>query len=118
MNYKESDITGFNTHIHYVDGIPIDCNPKSYKYILELEKENKRLKQWGKDKDTRNSRQRIANKKLLEENRLLKQALNEIRLYINNTITMIIEGKPMKLSEETSGKDILKIIDRYKGSEK
>ena len=44
MNYKEGDITGFNTHIHYVDGMPIDCNSKSYKYILELEKENKELK--------------------------------------------------------------------------
>ena len=45
----------------------------------------------------------------------LKQALIDIREYIKNTTTMIVVGKPMKLSEETSGKDILQIIDKYLG---
>lgn len=107
MNYKEGDITGFNTHIHYVNGIPMDCCPKAYKYILELEKENKRLKQWDKDKDTRNSRQRIANKKLLEENKLLKQSLNDIK-------EIIQRSKAMDFQKE---KGILRIIDNCKGSD-
>lgn len=108
MNINEKDITGFNTHIHYVNGIPMDCCPKSYKYILELEKENKLLKQWDKDKDTRNSRQRIANKKLLEENKLLKQALNEIK-------EIIQRSKAMDFQKE---KGILQIIDKVLGSDK
>ncbi len=52
-----------------------------------------------------------------QENTNLKQALNEIREYINNTTTMIVVGKPLKLSEETSGKDILQIIDKVLGDD-
>lgn len=48
----------------------------------------------------------------------LEKALIDIREYINNTTTMIVVGKPMKLSEETSGKDILQIIDKVLGDEK
>lgn len=55
---------------------------------------------------------------LRKENRKLKQTLNEIKDYIKNTTTMIIVGKPMKLSEETSGKDILQIIEKVLGSDK
>lgn len=45
MNYKEGDITKFNTIIHIVDNMPMDCYAKSYKYILKIEKENTNLKQ-------------------------------------------------------------------------
>lgn len=41
----------------------------------ELLEENKRLKQWDKNKDIRNSRQRIANKKLIKEIAELKKKL-------------------------------------------
>ena len=44
-----------------------------------------------------------------------KQALNEIREYINNTTTMVVVGKPLKLKDETSGQDILQIIDKVLG---
>lgn len=46
--------------------------------IQRLKKENKRLKQWDTNKDTRNERQRIANKKLLEENKRLNKILEEV----------------------------------------
>ena len=39
----------------------------------DLEEENQRLKQWDKNKDLRNSRQRVANAKLIKENKELKQ---------------------------------------------
>ncbi len=41
--------------------------------IINLQEENKKLKQWDCNKDTRNSRQRVANKKLLEENKRFKE---------------------------------------------
>ncbi len=40
------------------------------------------------------------------------EKINEIKEYINNTTTMIVSGKAMKLSEEIFGRDILKIIER------
>ncbi len=40
------------------------------------------------------------------------EKINEIKEYINNTTTMIVSGKAMKLSEEISGRDILEIIER------
>lgn len=45
MNYKEGDITKFNTIIHIVDNMPMDCYVKSYMYILKIENENTNLKQ-------------------------------------------------------------------------
>lgn len=39
----------------------------------KLQQENKQLKQWDKNKDTRNSRQRVANYELLKENKRLKE---------------------------------------------
>lgn len=42
-------------------------------YIDDLELENKKLKQWDCNKDSRNSRQRVANAKLIKENQQLKE---------------------------------------------
>ena len=39
----------------------------------KLQQENKQLKQYDKNKDTRNSRQRVANYELLKENKRLKE---------------------------------------------
>lgn len=44
--------------------------------IVDLQQENQQLKQWDKNKDTRNSRQRVANAKLLKENQQLKEDYN------------------------------------------
>lgn len=41
----------------------------------ELKEKIKKLSQWDTDKDTRNSRQRVANAKLLKENQELKKQL-------------------------------------------
>lgn len=45
MNYKEGDITKYNTIIHIVDNMPMDCYVKSYMYILKIENKNTNLKQ-------------------------------------------------------------------------
>lgn len=45
------------------------------KYV-KMVQENQQLKQWDKNKDTRNSRQRVANAKLLKENQQLKEDYN------------------------------------------
>ena len=47
-------------------------------YIEQLEKENKKLKQWDKNKDTRNSRQRIANALLMKKNKQLEKRNKQI----------------------------------------
>lgn len=57
----------------------------------KLQQENKELKekinklsQWDTNKDTRNSRQRIANKKFLEENKELKARIDKAINVIEN----------------------------------
>lgn len=42
---------------------------------IELKEKIKKLSQWDTNKDTRNSRQRVANAKLLKENKELKKQL-------------------------------------------
>lgn len=46
----------------------------------ELKEKIKKLSQWDVNKDTRNSRQRVANAKLLKENQNLKKQLEEYQL--------------------------------------
>ena len=43
-------------------------NSIPFKENKQLKEENEKLKQWDNNKDTRNSRQRVANAKLHEEN--------------------------------------------------
>ena len=43
----------------------------------QLQQENVKLKQWDVNKDTRNSRQRVENAKLIKENTQLKQQLKD-----------------------------------------
>lgn len=47
---------------------------------------------------------------LIVENQRLKQALDEIKNYINTTDTFVINNIVHKLKDEHSGKDILQII--------
>lgn len=125
MNYKEGYITRFNTHIHYVNGIPMDCCPKSYKYILELEKENKSLK--DKLKATRKGLNKVLSKrkkwkdryyKERRKNKQLEQALNEIKEYIKSwTVYECDKNTVRELSFESSKEDVLQIIDKYKWSD-
>lgn len=44
---------------------------------FELYEENQKLKQWDVNKDTRNSRQRVENAKLIKENTQLQQQLKD-----------------------------------------
>lgn len=71
----------------------------------ELKKENKQLKgkikklsQWDINKDTKNSRQRVANAKLLKEN-----IIKEVREYANN---IMFETKAEELDMFTNIKDL------------
>ena len=50
---------------------------KMQQELDKLKIENNKLKQWDKNKDTRNSRQRIANAKLIKENKELQEKLNK-----------------------------------------
>ena len=51
-------------------------------YIEQLEKENEKLKQWDKNKDTRNSRQRIANAILMKKIKQLENNRDKAIEYI------------------------------------
>ena len=56
--------------LNCIDNFP---HKKIAKAIEQLQQENERLKQWDKNKDSRNSRQRVANAKLIKENEELKE---------------------------------------------
>ena len=58
----------------YCDGLYVDYLEEENKSLKE---ENKKLKQWDCNKDSRNSRQRVANAKLIKENNLLKDKYNQ-----------------------------------------
>lgn len=56
----------------------IDCKNRMLdKENQELKEKIKKLSKWDVNKDTRNSRQRVANAKLLKENQELKKQLEE-----------------------------------------
>ena len=105
-----------------------------FKYIQELEQENKRLKQWDCNKDSRNSRQRVANKNLIRENQQLKEeikatkevaeehlkkeiqlkeVIEEVRECIKDTCYYPeLENYSNMTSEEV--KELLQILDKVK----
>lgn len=58
-----------------------------YTKVLE---ENSKLKQWDVNKDTRNSRQRIANKNLVHQNKKLSEELDELYTLLN-----ILDKRPL-----------------------
>ena len=55
-----------------------------YTRVLTLLEENNRFRRWDVKKDTRNSRQRVANKKLINENKMLKDELFKVYNMVNN----------------------------------
>lgn len=76
--------------------IELQYNALKQQKFNELLKENKKLKekvkklsQWDINKDTRNSRQRVANAKLLKENQELKLELSGYRQAILNNKEML-----------------------------
>ena len=84
--------------------IELQYNALKQQKFNELLKENKKLKekvkklsQWDINKDTRNSRQRVANAKLLKENQELKKQLEEYQQELekadNLTQICIFKGK-------------------------
>lgn len=71
---------------HVVDTMEISKEDREFIDMThrntELLEENQRLKQWDKNKDTRNSRQRVANARLLKENKKLKEELHNCSIEI------------------------------------
>ena len=59
----------------------------------KLKEENEKLKQWDNNKDSRNSRQRVANAKLLKENQQLKKDYNKLTTHLYNEQDKRIELK-------------------------
>lgn len=57
-------------NLNCIDNFP---HKKIANAIEQLQQENQKLKQWDKNKDTRNSRQRVANAELIKENKELKE---------------------------------------------
>ena len=85
----------------------LDCIEKQNEEIEQLQQENqslkeenKKLKQWDCNKDSRNSRQRVANAKLIKENQSLKdrieKAIEEIYYLISNCDLTDYQGEKLK----------------------
>lgn len=73
-DYVKENIDLLDTAARLVYGdTPLSSTEKNkfYDALLKVVQENIKLKHWDYDKDTRNSRQRIANKKLQEQLNLL-----------------------------------------------
>ena len=66
----------YGTYVH------IDDYMKLFEDWNKIRDENTRLKQWDTNKDTRNSRQRIANKKLLQKIEDLQEDINELEALV------------------------------------
>ena len=78
-----------------LDDVDYNIIPNSgIKPLLDkLQQENQHLKQWDINKDTRNSRQRVANKNLSRAFQKLKKDNNVIT---NNNIKLLKENKQLK----------------------
>jgi hypothetical protein len=88
------DISLLNELAKCLYGYPTQYEKKTlYTKILALLEENNRFRKWDVNKDTRNSRQRIANKKLTIENKMLKDELFKVYNMVNN----LTEGNAVEL---------------------
>lgn len=112
-----SDIASINDHLgeiySYQDLQNAErCELEDEKHLLELavkqlQRENSKLKQWDKNKDTRNSRQRVEISRLLKENKELKSLL-EKQSKINvadHKYASLKEDEVIKLTERLKQKD-------------
>lgn len=133
VNWKEESIELNKKYVNAVSDYETTMIEKE-----QLKKQIKKLSQWDTDKDTRNSRQRVANAKLLKENQELKKQLenkyekvgtltnellyeentkliNQQKEFINylNSYIDLLNDKPDMLEEIQ--KDILEeILQKYK----
>lgn len=65
---------------------------KTAEAIMKLQEENKKLKQWDINKDTRNSRQRVEIKRLLRQNKELEEKneyFNKINMELSTLNTSL-----------------------------
>ena len=67
----------------------LDLQKSMDKQYSDLEHKNQKLKQWDNNKDSRNSRQRVANKKLLKKNEVLEYNWNELKKWLEEEIYKI-----------------------------
>ena len=79
------DISLLNLLVKCLYGSSTQYEKKTlYTRVLTLLEENNRFRRWDVKKDTRNSRQRVANKKLINENKMLKDELFKVYNMVNN----------------------------------
>ena len=79
------DISLLNLLVKCLYGSSTQYEKKTlYTRVLTLLEENNRFRRWDVNKDTRNSRQRVANKKLINENKMLKDELFKVYNMVNN----------------------------------
>ena len=79
------DISLLNLLVKCLHGSSTQYEKKTlYTRVLTLLEENNRFRRWDVNKDTRNSRQRVANKKLINENKMLKDELFKVYNMVNN----------------------------------
>lgn len=76
---------------------------------IELKEKIKKLSQWDTNKDTRNSRQRVANAKLLKENKELKKQLEVGEEQYKEFIEFLEDNW-----KETQDIWYIKILQKYK----
>lgn len=98
-----------------VHNLNIQQNYLKTQYIKTLEQENQQLKQWDKNKDTRNSRQRVANYELLKENKRLKEENIKLQMKYISVLDEIRERIEFFMEDgRGSLLELLEILDKVK----
>lgn len=108
VNWKEESIELNKKYVNAVSDYETTMIEKE-----QLKKQIKKLSQWDTDKDTRNSRQRVANAKLLKENQKLKKQ-------VEDTITSYTEEHNLRHNSdlkldilETQQKEFINYLNSY-----
>lgn len=83
-------------------------------YITNLQKENEKLKQWDCNKDTRNSRQRTANKNLLKQLENYKSRNEKASDFI---LSKVKEYKPHFAKVELNTADCNELLNILEGGD-
>jgi len=83
----------------YSDSATTRDKQELYEQLLLVLEENTRARHWDYNKDTRNSRQRVENKKLIKENKNLKEEIRNLEgdrmnaLYVKSKVLYVYMNK-------------------------